>query len=233
MVEFTVQLAGISIGVRANYPETLALCRDYFTQLPPAFSVTIEQDDLAKERLLYPKGASKTLVEKTALHRKISNALIPYDIVLFHGSAIAVDGAAYIFTAPSGTGKTTHTRLWLSQLPQAHVLNGDKPFLKVDEGRVLVCGTPWQGKENYGTNEILPLKAICVLTRDTENHIESLSYEAALAPLIQQTYKPRDTDLFLRTLQLIGVIGHSARLYHLGCNMEAEAAEVSRAAMLR
>ena len=98
--------------------------------------------------------------------------LIDFDVLLFHGSVVAVDGQAFLFTAKSGTGKTTHTRLWLKQIPGCHVLNGDKPLLLFRNDGIYACGTPWQGKENYGTNEILPLKSICLFNRDIKNHKE-------------------------------------------------------------
>lgn len=236
MTDFTVSMAGIPFGVSALHPQTLSFCRDYLTTEPPAFTLTISQDDLdrERERSTEPEAArwSDRYLETLVLLRKLSDALISYDALLFHGSAVAVDGKAYIFTAPSGTGKTTHTRLWLARVPGAHVLNGDKPFLRVDGDRVLVCGNPWRGKERYGVNEILPLAAICLLERAEENRIEAIGPDAALGTLIRQSYRPDDTALFLRALQLVGAIGQSARLYRLGCNMESEAADVSAAAMI-
>ena len=236
MTDFTVSMAGISIGVRALHPQTLAFCRDYLTSEPPAFTLTMSQADLdrERERSNEPEAArwSSRYLETLALLRKLSDALIPRDTLLFHGSAVAVDGKAYIFTAPSGTGKTTHTRLWLDCVPGAYVLNGDKPFLRVEDDRVLVCGNPWRGKERYGVNEILPLAAVCLLERAEENRIEAISPDAALGALIRQSYRPDDTGLFLRALQLVGAVGRHARLYRLGCNMESAAADVSAAAMI-
>ena len=232
MTSFTVSLTGINIGIRAIWPATKTFCREFLTEGEPAFSVAMEEADIDYERSVSEGPWAASYLETLALLRKISNHLIRCDTLLFHGSAIAVDGKAYIFTAPSGTGKTTHTRLWLDIVPGAHVLNGDKPFLRLENGRVMACGSPWRGKENLGNSEILPLEAICILERDTINHIEPIKSEKALATLVRQTYRPMEPNLMLKALQLIGQAGQYVRLYHLGCNMDPEAAVVSSHAMI-
>ena len=233
MTSFTVSLTGLNIGVRAIRAATKSFCREFLAEGEPAFSVAVEEADIDYERSVSEGMRAASYLETLALLRKISDHLIRYDTVLFHGSAIAVNKKAYIFTAPSGTGKTTHTRLWLDAVPGAYVLNGDKPFLRIREGCVMACGSPWRGKENLGNNEILPLEAICILERDTVNHIEPIQGEKALATLVRQTYRPADSGLMLRALQLIGQAGQRVRLYHLGCNMAPEAAAVSSQAMIR
>ena len=243
MSTITISLAGIPIGVSLLHQKDDEVFRDYTCTEPPLFSVAISPSDIEYERIqsnkrliadgLSPRDFPDKTMESLSVLRKVANQIVDYNVLLFHGSVIAVDGKAYIFTAPSHTGKTTHTRLWLEQLPQAHVLNGDKPFLKFEgDGRVWACGTPWQGKEHYGVNEILPLEAICLLERDTVNHIRSIAFTEALDALIHQTYLPDDPLAKVKALQLVGKIGQSVRLYRLGCNMDLEAARVSAQAML-
>lgn len=243
MASFTISLAGIPIGVSPCHPTIVDSFKDYLGDETPLFSVSVSSSDIEYERLQSGKRCeedgfptysfSERSMEALAVLRKIANRIIDYNILLFHSSVIAVDGKAYIFTAPSHTGKTTHTCLWLEQLPQAYVLNGDKPFLKIEtDGRVLACGTPWQGKEHYGVNETLPLEAICLLERDETNHIERVSVKDALNSLILQTHLPYDPMVKVKALQLIGHVAQSVRLYRLGCNMDPEAARVSIDAML-
>ena len=237
MNQFTVSLAGIPIGVSVLHASTMRFCRDYITDEAPAFSVTLSQSliDAERERSyrqdqregIPRRHYSDAYLEPLALYRAIAGPLLEYDTVIFHGSVLAAEGQAYLFTAPSGTGKTTHAQLWLRNIPNAHVLNGDKPLLRIREGQVLACGTPWQGKENYGRNEILPLKAICILERARENHIEEIGIGDALGVLIQQIHRPDQPDALLKTMNLLGKLGSSLRLYRLGCNMEAEAAWIS------
>ena len=246
MTGFTISLAGIPIGVSAIYPSTRDFCADYLCDETPRVSVTITAEDIADEHSfsarqreaekLPPRRFSAAYLETLALLRKISNCVLDENVVLFHGAAVAVNGRAYLFTAPSGTGKTTHVRLWLEQLSGTHIINGDKPFLLVEQATsspvVYVCGTPWQGKESYGVNEILPLEAICLLERSSDNHIEPISFADALDTLLRQTHIPDGPASMLKALKIVERIGQSVRLYRLGCNMEPEAARVSIGAMI-
>lgn len=242
MSDFTISLAGYPIRVEALFDSTKRFCFDYLCEDPALVSVCVTQNDIDAEREksarelqfegLPSSTFSEAYLETLALYRKITAALLDRDVLLFHGSVLAYEGKAYLFTAPSGTGKTTHSRLWLSQIPGCYVLNGDKPLLRMESDRVLACGTPWQGKEKLGCNEILPLSAICVIARDTENQIEPLSFHDALPTLIGQCNRPRQPQALQKTLGLVSRLGTLTKLYRLGCNMEPEAALVSFRAMV-
>lgn len=237
MTNFTLKIADTPIRVSAIYPSTKKFCADYLTEENSAFSVEITPEDITAEREksehedkiegLPVRHFPDSYLETLALYRKIVAALVQRDILLFHGSVVAVGDEAYLFTAKSGTGKTTHTRLWLEHVPGSYVVNGDKPLLRFTENGLYACGTPWQGKEGYGCNRMVRLRAICILERDRENHIAPVTMKEALPILFQQSYRPADTAAMLKTLELIGKLGEACRLYRLGCNMEPEAALVS------
>ena len=243
MTTFVISLAGIPIRISALYESTARYCAGYFCDEAPLVEIRMDPEDIARERFtalredelegLPQRGYSDAYLETLAVFRKIAAALLDHDILLYHGSALAYDGKAYLFTAPSGTGKTTHSRLWLSEIPGAHILNGDKPLLRIENDRAYACGTPWRGKEKYGRNEILPLEAICILERDTHNHIEPVSFRDALPVLLAQCNRPDEAQPMLRTLELIDRLGRITKLYRLGCNMEPEAARVSFRAMCK
>jgi len=233
MMSFRMKLAGISIQVHAMFETTEQFCRDYLTDESPSVEVSITQADLEEERrrsacsderegrsvVRYPDEYLETL----ALYRRILERLLPRHVLLFHGSALALNGKAYLFTARSGVGKTTHTRLWLKNIPDCYVLNGDKPLLLFREDAVYVCGTPWQGKENCGVNEMLPLEAICFLERDEENRIEPIGFNNALGPLSTQAHRPGGGENLVEFIKLIERL-KTVKLYRLRCNMENEAA---------
>lgn len=121
-----------------------------------------------------------------------------------HGAIIVLNGCAFFFAAPSGTGKSTHILRWLERCPDAFVVNGDKPFIKFnDDGTVLACGSPWAGKENLYTNTMVPLKSIILMERAEDNHIERISFAEAFPKLLQQTYRPEDPDKMRKTLKLM------------------------------
>ena len=237
MTAFTISLAGFPLSIEALFESTRRFCADYLCSGQPLFHIRMDKADIDREREksdrerelegLPPHRFSDAYLETLAVYRKIAAALLKKDVLLFHGSVLAYEGKAYLFTAPSGTGKTTHCRLWLSEIPGACVLNGDKPLLRIGADRVLACGTPWQGKENYGRNEILPLEAICILERDSLNHIAPVSFHDAFPVLIAQCNRTPETEALLHTLKLTERLGKLTRLYRLGCNMEPEAAHVS------
>lgn len=238
MREFQITLAGQAVGIRSLHDEVFHLCRDYLSDAPElSFRVETTPEDISFEQekslreaaleekpaVLYPDSYLETL----AVYRKIALGMLKYDTWLMHGSGVAVDDEAFLFTAASGTGKTTHTRLWLEQIPGAYVVNGDKPLLRLRDGLCEVCGTPWSGKENMNRNVIVPLRAICFLNRGAENRIEEISFREAAPLLLQQSYRSNDSFAMQKTLALVKSLGDCVRFYRLFCNMEPEAALVS------
>ena len=239
---FCIRLAGQTIGVSALFDETRTFCRDYLTDALPSLHVEITPADIAFEREKSRREAisegrapfdySDMYLETLAVYRKIAAGLLDRDILLFHGSVIAMDGQGYLFTAKSGTGKSTHTRLWQEQFgARAVMINDDKPLLRLDEQGVTAYGTPWDGKHRRSTNAACPLKAICILTRGDENAISPMDKKSALPMLCQQSYRPADPAALQKTLLLVDRLGSSVGLYRLRCNMEPEAAQTAYAGM--
>ena len=152
-------------------------------------------------------------METLAVYRKIADKMIDYDTILFHGSVIAVDGIGYLFTAKSGTGKSTHTRLWRELFGERAVMvNDDKPLIIVSENGIIVYGTPWDGKHRLSTNISVPLNAVCVLERSEENHIEKVKADSVYNMLVQQVYRPQNPQRLLKTMQLIDVLSENAEM---------------------
>ena len=242
MIEFSIKLAEIPIKVRSAYSYARYFCRDYITQEQTQFEVTITPEEIEKTRAeCYANciregketfNHTDLYLESLALLHLVADAFFEYDILLFHGSAVALDGKAYLFAARSGVGKTTHSKLWLKNIPGAYILNGDKPFLLFKPDGIYVCGNPWRGKECYGRNEILPLAGICILERALENHIESISYRDAFEVLTFQSHKPPQDARLVTFMKLLGRLS-SIPLYRMGCNMEDEAALVSFRGMVK
>ena len=209
--------------------------RDYMTDAPGTFSVSIDEKDIAFEKI---QSEREDLLEGKpirsftddylafiAIQRKIAERLFLHDILLFHGSTIAVDGVSYLFTAKSGTGKSTHVRLWRELLGQRAVMvNDDKPFLQITKEGVTAYGTPWNGKHNLGTNIAVPLKAICILERGEENHISPISAKEALPMLFQQSHRPANPRLMEKYLELLDALTEGVAFYRLQCNMDPQAA---------
>ena len=240
---FTIALAGVPIEIHSVHDAVYTMCREYLTEEAPAFVVAITQEDIDFERqksideAKYERRPAFNFpddyLETLAVYRKIATKILDYDALLMHGAVVALDGKAYLFTAPSGVGKTTHTGFWLDTYPEAYILNGDKPLLRLINGRVFACGTPWAGKEGMNRNEMLSLFAIVALLRGKENAIEPISLDAILPLLIQQTYRPSDAVALQKTLALISELGKRVRFYKLACNLDPDAARVAKEGMDR
>lgn len=242
MITKKYKMAGCVIEVNSLYERVHDYCRDYATDETPDFSVNITPEDIAFEKrksdseYAYegkePPNFSDGLLEETAVYRKIGEKMPDYDTVIFHGSVIAVDGQGYLFTAKSGTGKSTHTRLWREYLgDKAVMVNDDKPMLKITDGGVTVYGTPYNGKHHLGANISVPLRAICILTRSDENHIGRITKPQAYSMLLQQVYRPQNPLAMAKTLKLVDKMAEQTALYQLGCNMDISAAETAYNAM--
>ena len=232
------EIAGRIIEISSLYPKIHEQCREYSAAGVPDFSIEIKPADIVFEReksAQAGKAEERTVqffpddyLETLAVYRKIAERMPEYGTVLFHGSAVAADGQAYLFTARSGTGKSTHARLWRKLLgDRAVMVNDDKPLIRISESGAVVYGTPWDGKHHLSNNIAVPLKAVCILERAKENAIRHVSREEALPMLIQQTYRPSDPAALVRTLRLTDLLSREVRLYRLGCNMDISAARLS------
>lgn len=234
---FKIKLAGVTVAIHSLYDEIYTMCLDYLTDGDEAFTVTVREEDIAFEReksirqalaehrpaIDYPKPYLETL----AVYRQIAVQMLAFDTCLMHGAAVAVGNEAFLFTAPSGVGKTTHTGLWLDHIPGAFIVNGDKPLIRAEESGSYVFGTPWAGKEGRQTNVRVPLSAICVLKRGAENHIESASFHDVFPVLFAQIYKPYGRDDVVKTMAIIKRLAQTVRFYTLHCNRDPQAALVA------
>lgn len=243
MTEFTMKLAGKVIAVSANFPTTREFCREYLWDGTPDLTVTATAEDIAFERQksekedelegIAPRQFSDAYLETLSVYRKIACWMLRHSTILFHGSAIGLDGECCLFTAKSGTGKSTHTRLWREVFGSRTVMvNDDKPLLQITDSGVRVCGTPWNGKHKLGSNMDLPLRAICILERGTENLIREITPREAFPMLLQQSYRPKDRAAMAQLLDLLDRLMTHVKFYKLRCNMDPQAAVVSAAAML-
>jgi hypothetical protein len=233
MIKGCYRIADVVIEIRSIYGYVHQMCRDYRVdvQIPDIIIETTKEDIIYERAILEnlgDNGYRDDFIETFVVHRKLATQLLKFNILLFHGSAVAVDGEVYIFTAKSGTGKSTHTRLWRQKFgDRAVMVNDDKPMLRVHDTKVDVCGTPWNGKHHLDTNIELPLKSICIIRRSLENHIDRISVNDALPVLWEQSYRPSDASDLGKMLELLGEIVEHVPIYVLGCNMNPEAADVA------
>lgn len=237
MITNRYKIADKVIEIRSIYGEVHEYCADYLTTENADYSVITTKTDIDYEREksaredeiegIPVRHFSNSYLEELTVYRKIVEKMLSYDTILFHGSVVAVDGVGYLFTAKSGTGKSTHTRLWREYFgDRAVMVNDDKPLIRIAD-TVTVYGTPYNGKHRLGNNISVPLKAICILTRAADNHIEPITREQAYTMLLQQVYRPADMLKMAKTLTLIDGLADGVKLYRLGCNMNISAVKVA------
>lgn len=227
--DMLLSLAGLTVEVKNKYEYIEKLAADYTVSEGVAdFSVEVTDTDIERERELSEYEFGNGYLESIAAYRKIAERLPEYGAVVFHGAVIAEGGEAYAITARSGVGKTTHVSLWQRAFGEkVYILNGDKPILRVIDGKVYASGTPWRGKEGYGVPGMLPLTAVGFLKRADEPSAVPISKDAATVSFASQIYipsTPRGASLALATL---GKIISSIGLYEIRANMDVSSAIVS------
>lgn len=242
MDAFSMEIAGVVIRVQPLFESTREYCKPYLTNKDPDFLVSITREDLVVEQMTLEREALEeglkirkfkdTFLERATIQRRVADELLHRDILLLHGSAVSVDDRAYLFTAPCGTGKSTHTRLWRELFGErAIMINDDKPFLQITSSGILAYGSPWSGKHGLSTNLCVPLKGICLLHRGRENTINRIESDRAIATLRHQAHTPMNSSLLCKSLSLVDMLAEMVPLWEMHCNKEQDAAMVSYSAM--
>lgn len=147
----------------------------------------------------------------------------------FHSSVIAWHGRGVLFLGESGTGKSTHTRLWREHIPGARLLNDDSPIVRILGDEARVCGSPWSGKTPCYHNVELPIAGIVRLSQAPRNAIRRLRTLEALGALIPSAPPAfaRDERLQDRICEIISQLIRHVPVYHLECLPDAEAARLA------
>lgn len=227
------RIAGLLIEISTSYDYTEQLCKEYRTEtddLPDMCIKVTEQEILAEQAPDVPHAPG--YLESLAIYRKIAEHLADHDGFLAHGAVIAKDNRAYMFCAPSGTGKTTHVRLWQDLYPDTLMVNGDKPIIRKKGDQWIAYGTPWAGKERMQTNVGVPLDGICMLQRGQVNSITPIDPEQRLTALARHVYFPHDARA-AKTVSLVAIACSAVPMYTLCCNVSDEAAQLSYQTMTK
>lgn len=222
--------ADVNVEIKYNYLQFENFACGYKGDGRPDFCIKISRRDISVEKKIAveAKDAPDWYHETTAVARKFCIKAAEYGVILFHCSAIAVDGQAYLFAAPSGTGKSTHARLWREMLgDRTEMVNDDKPFVRFKDGVPYVYGSPWNGKHRLSSNISRPIKGICFLEQGAENHIKRIAPREALPRLCRQIFYSRNEKNFGEVMNVAGKLCSSVPLYVMQCNISREAAEMS------
>jgi len=219
-----IKIAGIAVGINNRFPDLEYLCAGYETDETPQIILAVSEKDIEYERSMQPGDFTDGYLETVCIYRNLALELLQYDVFIMHSSVVELDGEGYAFLAPSGTGKTTQTKLWLEHFgSRARVINGDKPLIRfVPDSyspRFIAYGTPWCGKENMGCNASVPLKAMFLLERAKEPACFPATQEYSIDKVFRQMLMPEQPEQMIALLDMADRLIEALPIYVLRCNI--------------
>lgn len=218
----------VEINYRHDHFRRLAIA--YEAQGKPEEVITITEEDILQEakRSDEEYAVRDSGTESLVIYRKLCERLIFRGVLLIHASAIAKDGKAYLFLAPSGTGKSTHARLWREVYGDAvFMVNDDKPLVRLLRDEILVYGTPWSGKHHLDRNVSVPVGGICILGRGEQNKIWRIPARDGVVELLGSVYRPDEPEGIKKMLELTTELTKRVPIWKMECNMDSEAARMA------
>ncbi len=190
--------------------------------------ITGVTDEFIEEKLKDYPQLTKLECEYVWTGAIFCDRLWMFDALMLHSSAVVYQDKAYLFSAPSGTGKSTHTALWCELFGEgAYILNDDKPVIRIVDGEVMVYGTPWSGKTNQNKNVGVPLQGICFIERAKENKIRQVNVAEAVQGMLSQTVRRYNVEEVDKLIAVIDKILSKIKVYKMGCNISTDAAKVA------
>ena len=229
MITFKIKVADKVLEINAFHETTKKYCLSFLSKEEPNYTITMAKEDLENEVSNSTDGKVYVNKEISALYRKIADLLVEDDIVVFHSSAISVDGNAFLITARSGVGKSTHSRNLKEYIGEGFkYINDDKPLLKVTDNGVVVFGTPWNGKERISNNISVPLKAILFLNRGESNsHRKIINKEEIYIKMISQIYLPKEKSKREKALKIADTLLKNVNFYEINVTKDVESAKMT------
>lgn len=181
----------------------------------------------------WEENPSPTLL-RFSLWMAFGIAIAPHKAFAIHSSVIAYRQKAYLFLGESGTGKSTHTRLWRENIPDCFLLNDDSPIMRVIDGVTYAYGSPWSGKTPCYRDENYPVGAVVRLSQAPYNKINRLNKITSFGALYPScppafAYDDALSDLICDTLS--SIVG-SVPVFHLECLPDADAVRESQNAIV-
>ncbi len=227
------EIARLNIKIDPLYEETRARLEPFLSESGDCdFEASVTRGEVEEYMKETNAGFPPHMCEGPLILTNIcKRVLAEYDGFFFHSSCLELDGEGYMFTALSGTGKSTHTANWRRVFgDRVKMINDDKPIIRKIDGRFYVCSTPWMGKSDIGCNAIAPIKAVYVLTRGGTNTAEHVSPGTVFKQLLEATLLPKSKDSMAKLLELYNGLFSQVQLIRLSCNKDVESARVAYAA---
>ncbi len=224
-------IANLKVNIDFRYDFARKRAADYLSAAVGGiadFSIRAEEEDLKEFSEMFRRTDCLDQFEYVILGNKFNRKILEYNGIMLHSSCVVVDGKAYLFSADSGTGKSTHTANYLKYFGErAYILNDDKPVIRIINNELYAFGTPFSGKSSLNKNEGVKIGGICFLERGEHNSIEPISAAKALPLLMKQIIKEFDKKDLDSVIAVIDKLLTTASTYKLYCNMDIDSARVS------
>ena len=158
-------------------------------------------------------------------------AMLVHNGAIVHSSSIAVDNKGLLFSALSGTGKSTHTGLWLKHVPGTVIVNDDKPIIRFEDDIPYLYGAPWSGKNTIHKNMRVPMKALIFIERAETCSLTPMNPLDAVWQLLDAVIKPSIPELAEKNMDFICRLVEKVPIYLLRCNISEDAVNVAKEAL--
>lgn len=224
------KIADLIVEMNPKFNNTLELAKPfvYDGSREADFELKVSDKYLDQLMLKAAEGVNIEQMENFAFSGIFNRAAIKYGTMLVHSSALIYDGGAYLFSGESGVGKSTHTRLWLKAFgDKVHIMNDDKPVVKLYDDKAVAFGTPFDGGSGIALNESYPLKAIIFVERGEENSVRVPENKEIIQKLYFQTARMVNRETAEKMLTNIERILSLTKFYVLSCNMDISAAHTA------
>ncbi len=221
------KIADLIVEYTAKYDELKRLSEQFIYNGERETDITLSVTDKQLENMLSRSVEGTTIsgIENLAMSSEFNRAAIKYGVMLVHSSALIYNNEAYLFSADSGVGKSTHTKLWLKAFgDKVHIMNDDKPVVRLYDDHAQAYGTPFDGGSGIALNESYPLKAIIFVERGEENSVRIPDNKEIIQKLYFQTARMVNRETAEKMLVNMERLLHLTKFYILTCNMDISAA---------
>lgn len=220
------KIAGLKVEMEPRFDRLTRQCQSYLSSGTPV--MILKPDPLDEERV---QASSEEEREYICHSAAFCRGILQHGRFFLHASGVVYQGEAYLFSGPSGTGKSTHTAMWRELFPKSYILNDDKPVIWPESGGITAWGTPFSGKTELHVNQGVPIRGICFLKQGRENRIRPVVEGEALALLLNNTWRPSDSHSMELLLNMAERVVTEIPIWELRCTVHSEAAKLSYTAM--
>ena len=234
-MNFNIRVAELNVSISCQGALTERICRPYKTDSTRTdLRIFTTSGAVARKRRELPIGLDAEQAESICLHEEIALRLADFDAFVLHAALISYQGKGYAIVAPRGGGKTTHAKLWRSYFgDDVHIINGDKPIIRLGKDGFTGYGTPWCGKEGLGENAAVPLCGICFITKGEQDSVRTVDEREYLDLLIGQVVFADDRASMDRGARLLAKLIRTVPAVAAECTMTEQAARTVFAAWNR